>query len=261
MDLGLNGRVALVLGAGGGLGGAIAHALAREGAHVAAADVDPASLAATVESITGKGGRALAVPMDLARPDMLQAGVVQIGKALGPVEILVNNSGGPPPTRAGGVDAGTWESHFRSMVVSLMSLTDLVLPAMQERRWGRIITSASSGVVSPIPNLGISNTLRMALVGWSKTLAAEVAPYGITANVIVPGRIATDRIRQLDEARARREGKEVEEIARLSTATIPMRRYGDPSEYADTVAFLASERASYTTGSVVRVDGGLIPSV
>jgi 3-oxoacyl-[acyl-carrier protein] reductase len=147
------------------------------------------------------------------------------------------------------------------MVLSVIAITDRVLPGMRERRWGRVITSTSSGVVAPIPNLGISNALRLSLVGWSKTLAREVARDGITANIVLPGRIATDRIRFLDEAKAKREGRPVEEVAAESTSSIPVGRYGRPEEYGDVVAFLASERASYLTGSVIRVDGGLIASI
>jgi 3-oxoacyl-[acyl-carrier protein] reductase len=147
------------------------------------------------------------------------------------------------------------------MVVSLLHITDLVLPEMKARKWGRIITSTSSGVVMPIPNLGISNALRLTLVGWNKTLAGEVGSFGITANIVLPGRIATARIRQLDEARAKREGKAVDEVSQLSAASIALKRYGEANEYGDTVAFLASERASYITGSVIRVDGGLIQSI
>jgi 3-oxoacyl-[acyl-carrier protein] reductase len=132
---------------------------------------------------------------------------------------------------------------------------------MRERGWGRVITSTSSGVVAPIPNLGISNALRSSLLGWSKTLAREVARDGVTANIVVPGRIGTDRIRFLDEAKAQREGRSPEDVANESTGSIPAGRYGDPAEYAAAVAFLASERASYITGSVLRVDGGLIPTV
>ena len=125
----------------------------------------------------------------------------------------------------------------------------------------RIITSTSSGVVAPIPNLAISNALRLSLVGWSKTLAGEVARDGVTANIVLPGRIATDRIRFLDEQRAKREGRSVAEVAAASTASIPAGRYGEPQEYANVVAFLASEGASYVTGSVIRVDGGMIASL
>lgn len=147
------------------------------------------------------------------------------------------------------------------MVLSLISITDWVFPGMRARRWGRVITSTSSGVVSPNPNLGLSNALRSTLVGWSKTLANEVGADGVTVNVILPGRVATGRIRELDEARALREGRSVEEVVGESTRSIAARRYGKPEEYGDAVAFLASERASYVTGSAIRVDGGLIPSI
>ena len=147
------------------------------------------------------------------------------------------------------------------MVLSVIALTDRVLPGMRERKWGRIITSTSSGVVAPIPNLGISNALRLSLVGWSKTLAREVGRDGITTNIVLPGRIATQRILFLDQAKAERENRPVEEVSAESTGSIPLGRYGDPEEYADVVTFLASERASYVTGSVIRVDGGLIASI
>ena len=147
------------------------------------------------------------------------------------------------------------------MVVSVLALTDAVLPGMRERQWGRIVTSTSSGVVAPIPNLGLSNALRSTLVGWSKTLAREVGRDGVTANIVVPGRIATKRITFLDEQKAKRENRPVEEVTAESTASIPVGRYGRPEEYGDTVAFLASPRASYITGSVIRIDGGLIQSI
>jgi 3-oxoacyl-[acyl-carrier protein] reductase len=147
------------------------------------------------------------------------------------------------------------------MVLSVIAITDRVLPNMRARHWGRVITSTSSGVVAPIPNLGISNALRLSLVGWSKTLAREVGKDGITANIILPGRIATGRIKFLDEAKAKREGRTVEDVSAESTSSIPLGRYGYPEEYADVVAFLASERSAYISGAVIRVDGGLIASV
>ena len=147
------------------------------------------------------------------------------------------------------------------MVLSVIAITDRVLPGMRERRWGRIITSTSSGVVSPIPNLAMSNALRMTLLGWSKTLAREVGSDGVTVNIVIPGRIATDRIHFLDQAKAKRENRSVEAVAGESTGSIPLGRYGAPQEYADMVAFLASERAGYVTGSMIRVDGGLIPAI
>jgi 3-oxoacyl-[acyl-carrier protein] reductase len=261
VELGLKGRTALVHGGGGGLGGAIARALAGEGARVAVADIDGDAAGRTAEAITASGGTAIAIAWDLADLGAIDTHVSRIEAELAPVEVLVNNTGGPPPTPAAGQDPAVWTKHFQSMVLSVVAITDRVLPNMRERGWGRVITSTSSGVVAPIANLGISNALRMSLVGWSKTLAREVGGDGITANIVLPGRIATGRITFLDEQKAKREGRTVEEVSRESTAAIPVGRYGDPKEYGDVVTFLASERASYITGSVIRIDGGLIPSI
>jgi 3-oxoacyl-[acyl-carrier protein] reductase len=147
------------------------------------------------------------------------------------------------------------------MVLAIMHLTARLLPGMTQRKWGRVLTSTSSGIQQPIANLGISNTLRAALLTWSKTLAAEVAPAGVTVNVIVPGRIHTKRVDDLDRRAAERKGLPVEEVVRSSLASIPVGRYGRPEEYGAVAAFLVSEPASYITGSVVRVDGGLIKGI
>lgn len=261
MDLGLNGKTALVLGAGGGLGGAIAKALAREGARVALGDIASEAVERNVEDIRREDGTALALTWDLADLSVIEDRVRTIEEQFGSVDILVNNTGGPPPTPAASQDPALWSKSFQSMVLSVIALTDRVLPSMRARKWGRIITSTSSGVIAPIPNLGISNALRLSLVGWSKTLAREVGGDGITANIVLPGRIATSRITFLDEQKAKREGRPVEEVAAESVASIPVGRYGRPEEYGDIVAFLASERAAYLTGSVFRVDGGLIASI
>jgi 3-oxoacyl-[acyl-carrier protein] reductase len=147
------------------------------------------------------------------------------------------------------------------MVLSVIAITDRVLPEMRARKWGRIVTSTSSGVVAPIPNLGISNALRLSLVGWSKTLAREVGRDGITVNIVLPGRIATGRITFLDEQKAKRESRSIDDVVAESTGSIPLGRYGRPEEYGNVVTFLASEPASYLTGSVIRVDGGMIQSI
>jgi 3-oxoacyl-[acyl-carrier protein] reductase len=261
MELGIKGRTALVLGAGGGLGGAIARTLAREGAKVAVADLDAAAAEATARAITAAGGETLAIAWDLADLAAIDANVKRIEAALGSVDILVNNTGGPPPTPASGQDPAVWSKHFQAMVVSVIAITDRVLPGMRARKWGRIVTSTSSGVVAPIPNLALSNVLRLALVGWSKTLAREVGRDGITVNIVLPGRIATQRVASLDALRAKRENRPVADVSAESAASIPLGRYGDPQEYGDVVAFLASERAAYVTGSTIRVDGGLIASI
>lgn len=262
MDLGITGRTALVLGAGSGLGEAIAHALAQEGVTVVVAGRTLAKVEATAADITTAGGHAHALAWDLAELDVVDERVRAAEElAGGGIDILVNNTGGPPPGGVLGHEQQVWETHFRSMVLSVIAITDRVVPGMRERGWGRVVTSTSSGVVAPIPGLGLSNALRSALVGWSKTLAGQVAGDGVTANVVVPGRITTERTAFLDESRAQREGRPVEEVAAESRATIPAGRYGEPHEYGQTVAFLASVPAAYVTGSVVRVDGGLVAAI
>lgn len=261
MDLGIEGKCALVLGAGGGLGGAIAHALAAEGAKVAVADIDGEAAERTAQSIRGGGGDAFAIGWDISDLTAIEGNVSAIESRYGPVAILVNNTGGPPPTTVSGQSAEQWSRFFQSMVLSVIAITDRILPAMKAAGWGRIITSTSSGVVAPIPNLGLSNALRSTLVGWSKTLAKEVGGAGITSNIVIPGRIATPRITFLDEQKAKREGRSVAEVSVESTAAIPVGRYGKPGEYGDVVAFLASTRASFITGSIIRVDGGMIASI
>lgn len=260
MDLGIKGRTALILAAGGGLGGAIAVALAREGARTAIADIDAASLETTARAVAAAGSESLPVVWDIGDSAATEPKLALIEQHLGPVDILVNITGGPPPSGASAIEPEGWRSHFEKMVLSVIGITDRVLPAMRKRRWGRIITSTSSGVVAPIPGLAISNALRLSLVGWSKSLSREEARFGITANIIVPGRIETGRVRSLDAAKAKREGRAVEEVMADSIASIPAGRYGRPEEYAAAVAFLASEPASYITGTMLRVDGGLVPT-
>jgi 3-oxoacyl-[acyl-carrier protein] reductase len=261
MDFGLKGKTALVLGGGGGLGRAISKALSGEGANVAVADIDPNAIAGTELALAAIGGKSVGLVWDISDLSQIEAHISEIECELGAVDILVNNTGGPPPTPASGQGPALWSKHFQAMVLSVIAITDRVLPKMRARHWGRVITSTSSGVVAPIPNLGISNALRLSLVGWSKTLAREVGKDGITANVILPGRIATDRIKFLDEAKAKREGRSVEDVSAESTSSIPLGRYGKPEEYGDVVTFLASERAAYINGSIIRVDGGLIASI
>lgn len=261
MDLRIAGKVGLVLGAGGGLGGAIAQALGAEGVKVAVGGRNAESVDKTTSAINASGGVGKSFVWDLANLSEIDRHIDAIEAELGPVDILVNNTGGPPPTPVQGQPVQSWETYFQSMVLPVIALTDRVLPGMKDRQWGRIITSTSSGVIAPIPNLGLSNSLRSTLVGWSKTLAREVGPHGITANVILPGRIATGRITYLDEQKATRENKPLGQIVAESTSAIPLRRYGNPDEYGQVAAFLAGAGASYITGSVIRVDGGLIPNV
>jgi 3-oxoacyl-[acyl-carrier protein] reductase len=261
MDLGLSNRTALVFGAAGGLGGAIANTLAAEGVRLALADIDQIGLARTASAIEAAGGTALKLYWDLSERGEIEGHFEAVERELGPVDILVNNTGGPPPSSVSGVNADVWLRQFEAMVLSVIRITDRALPQMRANKWGRVVTSASSGVIAPIANLGLSNALRSTLVGWSKTLAREVASSGITVNLVVPGRIGTARIRSLDEAKAKREGRPVAEVTAESVAAIPAGRFGTPEEYADAVAFLASQRASYVTGSMLRVDGGYIQSI
>lgn len=259
MDLGLKGRKALVLASSKGLGLGVAQALAAEGADVLLTGRDDAALDAAAKQINAKGaGRADWVLADLSSPTFAPDLAAAAETKLGQVDILVNNTGGPKPGRARDVDAATLMSAAQMMVASVTEITRLLLPAMCERGWGRILTLASSGVEEPIANLALSNTLRGALVGWNKTLAGEVAAQGVTCNLLLPGRIHTDRVDQLDAIQADHQGKDIEDIRAASRASIPMHRYGKVEEFAAVAAFLCSVPAAYVTGSKVRCDGGKI---
>lgn len=261
MDLGLSNRKALVLGASRGLGGAIARALAEEGATVtAAARSGPAPYEWMADLPADVRARVKPVHMDVSDLATVDA-VADALLAEGGVDILVNNSGGPPPADAMEAKRADWLAQFEAMAVNLFHVTQKLLPPMIERKWGRIITVASSGVEQPIPRLVLSNGIRNAIVGWSKTLSNEVAAHGVTVNMVLPGRIDTARLKQLDKAAADRQGKSVDDIAKASLATIPAGRYGTAKEFGDVVAFLASNQAAYITGSKIRIDGGAVRHV
>lgn len=257
MDLGLAGKRALVLAASRGLGRGIAEALAREGAKVLISGRSGDKLAAIAAAHPGMGY----VVADLADPasvDVLEAAVAE---QLGGIDILVNNTGGPPPGRMVEADPAVLARQYDAMVMRPVELTTRLLPQLRAQKWGRILTVGSSGVIQPIPNLGLSNAIRASLVGWSKSLANDLAAEGITVNMLLPGRIHTERVDELDEAAAKRTGKSLKEAREAAKAAIPAGRYGTVAEFADTAAFLVSERASYITGSQIRVDGGAIRSV
>jgi 3-oxoacyl-[acyl-carrier protein] reductase len=173
----------------------------------------------------------------------------------------VCNGGGPPPGPIADVAPETWITQFHTMFVNQIRLVNAFLPAMRDRRWGRILVLSSSAVVQPIYNLGVSNTIRAGQLGWAKTLSNEIAADGVTVNTLLPGRIHTARVDQLDAAAAERQGKPVDDIVRASHAVIPMGRYGRVAEFADVAVFLLSDRAGYMTGGVTKVDGGMIRSV
>lgn len=261
MDLGIAGKVALVLGASGGLGGGAARALAAEGVRVVCAGRDLSKLDATVAAIRQAGGEASAVRLDLSDIASIDDVVSQIERSVGSIDILVNVSGGPVPSVVQGQPLDTWRAQFEAMVLSIIALTDRVLPGMRQNGWGRIITNTSSGPITPISNLGLSNTLRSSIHGWSKSLSNQVAADGVTCNVVVPGRIATARVEKVDADAAERSGRPLADVIAESEASIPVGRYGTSDEYGAVVAFLASQQATYVTGSIVRVDGGMIPSV
>lgn len=261
MDLGLTGKRALVLGGSRGLGAACARGLAREGAVVIAAARSQQDAKAWIDRETPEVAQRLSThALDLSSRASVDA-LADAVLAQGGVDILVNNSGGPPPGPAAGMALELWLKQFEAMAGHLFHLTGRLLPPMLERSWGRVITIASSGIEQPIANLALSNGIRMAVLGWSKTLSAEVAAQGVTVNLVLPGRIHTDRVDQLDQAAATKQGKSREDVAKASQALIPAGRYGKPEEFADAVVFLASQRASYITGSKLRVDGGMIRGV
>ncbi|MBW3097506.1 SDR family oxidoreductase [Pseudohoeflea coraliihabitans] len=262
MDLGLKEKGALVLSSSRGLGLGIARALAAEGANVVLCGRDAARLETETDAINGLGGgRARFITADLAEAATPGRLFEEARAMLGHIDILVNNTGGPPPGAMSDAGVDAVRSNYEVMVLRLIELTGLVLPAMREKGWGRVLTVASSGVIEPIANLGLSNAIRASLVGWSKSMANEVARDGVTFNMLLPGQIDTDRLRQLLAMRAENSGQDADSVARSGQAAIPVGRYGTPEEFGAVAAFLVSEKASYINGSQIRCDGGAIRSV
>jgi len=263
MDLHLTGKRALICGGSSGLGRAVATALAAEGAHVCLLSRDAAKLQAAADAMTAAGpGRAVFVAADLADHDALLRCVDEAETLLGgPIEILLNNTGGPAPSGVQGLDPDLWRHQFEAMVLSVFRLTDRVLPGMKAAGWGRILNVASTSVVEPIANLGVSTALRSSVTGWAKTLAVEIAADGITVNTLLPGRIDTPRIAQIDAATAERTGVTPQEARLISERTIPVGRVGTTAEFGAVAAFLASPLASYVTGSMIRIDGGAVRAI
>lgn len=262
MELGIGGRVAWVHGGSSGLGRAGAESLAREGALVAISARDPERLAAVADEISrATASRCIPVPLDVSDITAIPSAHARVVEELGAVDILVANSGGPPPGTFDSVTDEQMEQATSLLIRSAWHLTRAVLPSMKERRRGTLLYITSSSTKEVIPGLLLSNMMRAAVVGMAKTISKEVGPDGVRALCVVPGRIHTPRVEALDENRAAASDRSVAEVAAESQGEIALRRYGEPGEFGDVLAFLASDRASYMTGVNVVVDGGLLNGV
>ena len=246
------------MGASRGIGRGIAEALAAEGVRVILCSRDGDKCAAVAQEISeGSGVEAHGIACDLSDPAAIDSAAEYARDTFGGVDILVNNTGGPPFGDISKVDIETWRSQFETMVLSVFRLTGHMLPEMRERQWGRILIIASTGVVEPIPELGISNTLRVSLANWAKTLSFEVASDNVTVNLLLPGRIGTERLEQFYKVNVERTGKSIEEVRAEVASVIPMGRVGRVEEFAALAAFLAGQNAGYITGTATAIDGGL----
>jgi 3-oxoacyl-[acyl-carrier protein] reductase len=258
MDLGLQGKTAVVAASSQGLGLGIARELAKEGARVVLSGRDESKLQAVCEEF--ENGQAIFKKADVTNPNDIKKLMSFAAEKFGGIDILVNNAGGPPAGSFETISDSEWQKAFELNLLSYIRLIREALPFLKENG-GRIINIASSSIKEPIPGLILSNTFRTGIVGLTKTLAQELAPYQILINTVAPGRIATDRVRHLDEIRAANSGLSIEEVEESAKQTIPLKRYGRPEEFAKVVAFLASDANSYMTGSSFLVDGGMVKSI
>ena len=260
MDLGLRGKTAIVAASSKGLGRAVAQALASEGVSIVMCSRDQAAIDAAadeVHRVATAGAQVLGLRADVTDQADLERVVSACLERFGGVDVLYNNAGGPKPGTFETLTDADWLQAVDLNLMSAIRLTRLCLPHMRRKRWGRIITGTSSSVKQPIANLMLSNSIRSATTAWAKTLADQVAADGITVNLLAPGRILTERLRQIDADAAERAGRRLEEVERDALAAIPLGRYGQPAEFGAAAAFLASEQAAYITGVTLLVDGGL----
>lgn len=262
MDLGIRNKVALVTASSRGLGRAVAEELATEGASLLLCARNTASLESTAADIRKTtGAKVVCVTADVSDPAAIELVWKKASEEFGRVDILVTNAGGPPPGPFESHPPSAWSDALKLNFESVVNMTRAVLPGMKERRWGRIINITSIAVKQPVDNLILSNSVRAAVTGFARTLANEVASYGITVNNVMPGYTLTDRIADLASSNARQRGVTPHSIIAAWETQIPAGRLGTPAEFAAMVTFLASERASYTTGASIPVDGGWIRSL
>ena len=252
MDLGLQGKVALVTGATSGLGLASAKALAAEGASVAICG----RRGDLARREAGAMPSAIGLEGDLTQADTPARLIDETVEAFGRLHVLVGSTGGPPPGTALETDADSYDAALDLLVKPMVRLAHLAVPLMREQRFGRIVFVTSVAVREPVAMLALSNSVRMAVHGFAKTLSRQVASDGITVNCVLPGRIATDRVASLDRAAAEASGRSVEDVQAAARRSIPAGRYGDPEEFGAAVAFLCSQSAAYINGASLPVDGG-----
>jgi 3-oxoacyl-[acyl-carrier protein] reductase len=262
MELGLKGKRALVLAASRGLGYACALGLAREGCDLVICSRDEGRIGAAAERIRAEtGARVKAVAVDVASEQAARDLVAACVAEYGGLEIAVHNAGGPPAAEFMDIPSEQWQKSFEQNLMSYVWMVQAAVPAMREAGYGRILAITSISVKQPIPELILSNTFRTGVLGLSRTLAQKLARDNILVHLIAPGRIGTERIVELDTARAARSGKTPEEVTRSYEEKIPLGRLGRPEELANLAVFLASEAASYLTGTVTQVDGGMLDAL